>query len=89
MKVFDSDGNPIQQDRGGRLFVVDLASGTARELPKPATIFRNPALAPDGGSVVAEAYHLTILSHPQGEGFPLVVDTVVTGTPELWEFPLR
>ena len=89
VKVFDSDGNPIQQDRGGRLFVVDLASGTARELPKPATIFRNPALAPDGGSVVAEAYHLTILSHPQGEGFPLVVDTVVTGTPELWEFPLR
>lgn len=90
VRVIDSDdGDPIQQDSGGRLFILDLASGTARELPKPATIFRNPALAPDGGSVVAEAYHLRISSHSQGAGFPTVADTLVTGTSELWEFPLR
>jgi hypothetical protein len=89
VQVFDENGNPIQQDSGGRLFVVDLASGTASELPKPATIFRNPALAPDGSSVVAEAYHLTITSRVVIEGTPPVVDTLVTGTPELWEFPLR
>ena len=89
VKVFDDSGNPIQQDSGGRLFLLDVATGTARELPKPATIFRNPAIAPDGASVVAEAYHLTITSRVLVEGQPPVVDTLVTGTPELWEFPLR
>lgn len=90
VKVINSDAaEPIQQDSGGRLFVVDLASATARELPRPATLFRNPALAPDGGSVVAEGHHFTISSRSQGEGFPTVVDTVLTGPPDLWEFPLR
>lgn len=89
VRVFDDGGNPIQQDSGGRLFLLDVAAGTARELPKPATIFRNPAIAPDGSSVVAEAYHLTITSRVAVEGQPPVADTLVTGTPELWEFPLR
>jgi hypothetical protein len=89
LKVFDDGGNPIQQDSGGRLFLLDVASGTARELPKPATIFRNPAIAPDGSSVVAEAYHLTLTPRVVPPGQPPAVDTLVTGTPELWEFPLR
>lgn len=87
--VTDANGDPLQRDRGGRMFLVDVAAGTAQELPKPATIFRNPALAPDGRAVVAEAYPLRVSTREVGQALPPVVDTVVTGGPELWEFPLR
>ena len=88
LRVFTEQGNSIQQDNGGRLFVVDPETGTASELAAPATIFRNPSLAPDGGSVIAEAYHLTITPRP-GPGGVTVADTVVTAGPDLWEFSLR
>ena len=83
----DGSGAPLQQDFGGRLFVVNLAAGTSAELAIPATVVRHPAIAPDGSSVVAEGYALTITRFTSG-GVQFV-DTAVTGVPTLWRFPLQ
>lgn len=83
----DGSGAPLQQDAGGRLFVVNLDAGTTVELAIPATVFRNPALAPDGASVVAEGSALSIVSFTSGG--VAHADTAVTGVPTLWKFPLQ
>ena len=87
VRDYDQGGAPIQQDAGGRLVVLDVATDVTTELAIPATIFRNPALAPDGSSVVAEAYALSVIAHTVGG--VTRVDTAVTGVPTLWRFPLR
>jgi Tol biopolymer transport system component len=47
-------GALIQSDDGGYLYWVDLASGTATQLPDTGFRYRRPALSPDGRRVVAE-----------------------------------
>ena len=75
----DGAGNPIQQGGAGHLVIVDLVTGAEQELSQPFTLFRHPALAPDGSSVVAEAYRVFVSG----------VDTVVAGSPDLTQFPLQ
>jgi hypothetical protein len=88
VKVYDDgSGNPIQQDVAGRLFLVNLGTGDEQELVAPLTLFRHPALAPDGSSVVAEAYPIHVSVFP-GPGGGVVADTVVIGAPDLMRFPL-
>ena len=45
---------PVQDDEGGFLYWVDLATGGAMQLPDTAFRYRRPALSPDGRRVVAE-----------------------------------
>ncbi len=45
---------PLQFDSGGRLFTVDLTSGTTQELAISNMLFRRPAVAPDGQAVAVE-----------------------------------
>ena len=45
----------VQRDSGGTLVLVGLATGTETALTPPDTLYRHPALAPDGRHVVAEA----------------------------------
>jgi hypothetical protein len=75
-----------QEDRGGRLFSLDLASGEATEIPTGAPLFiRRPAPSRGDGSggVVAEGYELVIVSN--GPGLPS--DTVgVSRISDLWLF---
>lgn len=75
----DGAGNPIQQDAAGHLVLVDLDTGSEQELSAPLTLFRHPTLAPDGSSVVAEAYR----------AFANGADTVVVGPPDLMQFPIQ
>jgi hypothetical protein len=75
----DGAGNPIQQDGAGHLVIVDLVTGAEQELSAPFTLFRHPALAPDGSSVVAEALRVIVNG----------ADTVAAGSPDLTQFPLR
>ena len=84
----DGSGNPIQQDVAGRLFLVDLGTGGEQELVAPLTLFRHPALAPDGSSVVAEAYPIHVTQFPQPGG-GVGADTAVVGGPDLMRFPLQ
>ncbi len=79
----------IQDDIAGRLFIVDLASGTERELAAPATLFRHPALSPDGAEVVVEAFPLRLDEIRGPAGTLIRVDTTVTGGPDLWMFPTQ
>ena len=45
----------VQRDEGGDLHVVDLGSGETRVFAYVETLFRRPALSPDGSRVVVEA----------------------------------
>ena len=51
----DSIVGPIQRDSGGTLVLVDPANGNETPLA-PGTLFRHPALSPDGLHIVAESY---------------------------------
>lgn len=84
----DGAGSPIQQDVAGHLFLVDLGTGTEQELTAPLTLFRHPALAPDGSSVVAEAYPLRVTQFPLPGG-GVGADTTVSGPPDLMRIPLQ
>ena len=84
----DGAGNPIQQDVAGHLVLVDLGSGAEQELTAPLTLFRHPALAPDGSSVVAEAYPLHVTQFPLPGG-GVGADTTVGGPADLMRFPLQ
>lgn len=44
----------VQRDEGGYLHIVDLLSGISQILDPPDVLFRRPALAPDGHSVMVE-----------------------------------
>jgi hypothetical protein len=82
-----SDGittDPLQEDTAGRLFLVNLASGQEVELAAPETLFRHPALSPDGSRVVVESYKLLILSSERNG--VVSVDTLVRPGVDLWEF---
>ena len=84
----DGSGNQIQQDVAGRLVLVDLGTGDEQELVAPETLFRHPALAPDGSSLVAEAYPVSITEIRAPGGAVIRVDTTVTGAPDLMRFEL-
>ena len=55
----------VQRDEGGALYVVNLETGASTAFAPDATLFRRPAIAPDGRSIVVEASpfappHLTV-----------------------------
>lgn len=50
----DPWGN-VQRDEGGDIHIVDLSSGTDRVISYEDTLFRRPALSPDGHLLVVEA----------------------------------
>lgn len=89
LKVYrDGSGDPVQDDVAGRLFLVDLATGDEQELVAPLTLFRRPALAPDGSSLVAEAYPIIITDIRAPGGGIIRVDTTVSAPPDLMRFAL-
>lgn len=51
----DSTTGGVQRDSGGTIVVVNPASGVETPLA-PGSLFRHPALSPDGTRVVAESY---------------------------------
>ncbi|MEO8226910.1 MAG: hypothetical protein ABI637_05730, partial [Gemmatimonadota bacterium] len=57
--VFFNGVVPVQRDLGGRLFVVELATGAEHELPVPLRLFRHPALSPAADKLAVEAYPFT------------------------------
>jgi len=74
---------PTQWDSGGALHLVDLDTGTDRELATYAfshVFFRRPALSPSGDHIVAEGYPLVI--HSTGENAP--PDTSVATVGDLY-----
>ena len=66
----------------GTLWVVDLPGGPPVELPMPGlTFFRRPALSPNGRRLVVEGYPAQQV--PAGGE---AVDTIVSGSADLWIF---
>lgn len=55
---FDETVGPYQLDRGGNLRTVNLETGSIEGHNLPNVLFRRPALAPDGRSMVAEGVPL-------------------------------
>ena len=52
---FEEAHGMVQRDEGGDLYVVNLASGSTQSVSLEETLFRRPALSPDGRFVVVEA----------------------------------
>lgn len=77
VSVFFNGAVPAQRDLGGRLFVVDLATGAEHELPVPLRLFRHPALSPVADRLVVEAYPFTLVG---------VRDTAVVANADLVRF---
>jgi len=75
----------IQTEDGvGALAILDLATGAAGVVSPPDMLFRDPALSPDGRSVVARGSHFTTAS-----GGPGNIDTVLTRPGgDLWRITL-
>lgn len=77
---------PTQWDSGGAIHVVDLDTGTDRELASFLffhLFFRRPALSPSGDRIVAEGYPLVFSSDPDaGEEAP--PDTSVATVGDLY-----
>jgi len=72
-----------QRDEGGALYVVNLDTGASSSFAPPATLFRRPALSPDGRSIVVEASPFAL---PR-----LTVEVDFNATnhrPDLWLFQL-
>jgi hypothetical protein len=87
------DGRLAQRDSGGKLFVLDLASGTATQLGDPLppgridgsfALYRRPALAPDARTIVVEGYEAR--ARVISEGPPTLRDTILLTTGDLWRF---
>jgi hypothetical protein len=81
-------GDPIlgtwQEDAGGLLYVLDLASGSATEVPMGGDrLLRRPYPDPTGGTGIAvEGYALTLIRDDLGN----VVDSLVSRVPDLWQY---
>jgi hypothetical protein len=52
---FEEAHGMVQRDEGGDLYVVNLATGSTQSVSLEETLFRRPALSPDGRFVVVEA----------------------------------
>jgi hypothetical protein len=52
---FEEAHDWVQRDEGGDLYVVDLVTGAERVYSLETTLFRRPALSPDGRFIVVEA----------------------------------
>lgn len=82
--VADDDIGPLQDDdRGGELWLVDLAGSAATRISPDGMLFRHPRLAPDARAVVAEGYPFTLLTVGAG-----VFDSVPAGPVSLYRFDL-
>jgi hypothetical protein len=82
----DSTFGPVQWDSGGIVHVLDLASGSDVVLEGPAqSLFRHPALAPNGDRIVAEGYDLIVVEIPTEDG-GVVVQTTVSHDGDLYLF---
>lgn len=78
-----TEETPVQaDDQGGLLAVVDAATGTTAVLATPGLFFRRPRLSPDGRSIVAEGYAVTINPVPGG------ADTTVSLTGDIYRMEL-
>jgi hypothetical protein len=74
----------VQRDEGGDLAVVDLATGVMTLVSYEETLFRRPAISPDGTRVVVEA---SPYAPPH-----LIADSEYNATnhrPDLWLFDLQ
>jgi hypothetical protein len=73
LRVTDDIGVVQVEDGVGALAILDLASGSTAVVSPPDMLFRDPALSPDGRSVVARGSHFTTAIDGFGN-----VDTVLT-----------
>lgn len=73
-----------QADAGGILYHLDLATGTATEVPMGGDrLLRRPYADPTGGTGIAvEGYEITLIRDDLGN----VVDSLVSRVPDLWRY---
>jgi hypothetical protein len=74
----------VQRDEGGDLHIVDLAAGTAVVHAREETLFRRPALSPDGSSIVVEASPFAPVHVGPESDF-----NATNHRPDLWLFDLQ
>lgn len=80
--VYADEVGPVQgNDRGGHLYVVETATGTARRISTDTRWFRRPALSPTGARLAAEGYDVTIRPAVAPPG---AVDTLIAFSGALW-----
>ena len=73
----------VQRDEGGDLAIVDLADGSVQLVQRPETLFRRPAIAPDGSRFVVEASpRVPVHVDPQSDF------NAINHRPDLWLFDL-
>lgn len=74
----------VQRDEGGDLYVVNLASGSTQSVSLEATLFRRPALSPDGRFIVVEASPYAPVHVGPDSDF-----NATNHRPDLWLFDLH
>jgi hypothetical protein len=80
---FEEPHGYVQRDEGGDLAIVDLASGAIRTVQLLETLFRRPAIAPDGSRFVVEASPRVPVHVIAQSDF-----TAINHRPDLWLFDL-
>ncbi len=73
----------VQRDEGGDLAIVDLDAGTVSMVHLDPTLFRRPAIAPDGSRFVVEASPRVPVHQQAQSDF-----TAINHRPDLWLFDL-
>jgi hypothetical protein len=81
--VIDPTLGSLQQDAGGTLQMVDLASGNASPLIVIERFFRRPAASPRGDRMVAEAFQAIITTCGL-----ICRDTTISKVADLWLFDI-
>lgn len=81
---FETAHGFVQRDEGGDLHVVNLATGSTRVESRLETLFRRPALSPDGRSVVVEASPFAPVHVGPDSDF-----NATNHRPDLWLFDLQ
>lgn len=74
----------VQRDEGGDLHVVNLAAGSTQSVSLEATLFRRPALSPDGRFIVVEASPYAPVHVGPDSDF-----NATNHRPDLWLFDLQ
>lgn len=74
----------VQRDEGGELHIVNLATGAAQVHAPAGTLFRRPALSPDGTRVVVEASPFAPVHAGPDSDF-----NAPNHRPDLWLFDLQ
>ena len=74
----------VQRDEGGDLHVVNLATGASQSVSLEGTLFRRPALSPDGRFIVVEASPFAEVHVGPDPDF-----NAANHRPDLWLFDLQ